>query len=98
MIVYWAVAGCPSNTCLYLVPMKPKYLIPAAFFAGGLVMRLILQHVETRWQMAACAAIALSFWIAKSRATLPLLLSAGAAGWLGILIAKFSIEGVPLHG
>ena len=88
----------PYRGCYrYPLVMRFPFLLPAVFFAGGFITRSILRETETRWQMAWFAALALVLWLTQRRQVSPVLvIGSGAAAWIGILIAKFSIEGFHL--
>ena len=76
--------------------MRPPLLLPTAFFVAGLVTRLILRNTETRWQILAFALLALLGAVFVQSLRLRTMLISAAAAIVGILIAKFSIEGWPV--
>ncbi len=76
--------------------MRPPLLLPTAFFVAGLVTRLILRNTETRWQILAFALLALLSAVFVQSLRLRTMLISAAAAIVGVLIAKFSIEGWPV--
>lgn len=76
--------------------MRPPLLLPTAFFVAGLVTRLILRNTETRWQILAFALLALLSAVFVQSLRLRTMIISAAAAIVGVLIAKFSIEGWPV--
>lgn len=76
--------------------MRPPLLLPTAFFVADLVTRLILRNTETRWQILAFALLALLSAVFVQSLRLRTMIISAAAAIVGVLIAKFSIEGWPV--
>jgi hypothetical protein len=74
--------------------MRLFYLLPPSFFAAGLITRSILRETETRWQMVGFGFLTVLLWLTMRRVSSWFILLTGAAAWVGILIAKFAIEGL----
>ncbi|RYF50445.1 MAG: hypothetical protein EOO38_05640 [Cytophagaceae bacterium] len=74
--------------------MRLLHLLPACFFAAGLITRLILRETETRWQIVGFAFLTLLLWLTMRRVSSWFILLTGIAACAGVLIAKFSIEGL----
>ncbi|WP_267396960.1 MULTISPECIES: hypothetical protein [unclassified Sphingomonas] len=71
-------------------------LLPVAFLFAGMVCRIMLQHFESRFQIAGFLILAAAMPFASRQAGWPTAGLCAAAATAGILIVKFAIEGWPI--
>jgi uncharacterized membrane protein YoaK (UPF0700 family) len=70
-------------------------MLPAGFFVAGVITRSILRETETRWQMVGFALLTLLIPVLMRGLPPRIMPVCAVAAISGILIAKFSIEGLP---